>query len=107
MESFLLVSNTDPRRIVIQPSANSQGKKAAYVLCLEKLAASNEQLSGQGGGRSAPSSLNCTARFQPAAGFNGRQFVPLVSQPIYGCLGLIQVDDGKSAASVVRSSALM
>lgn len=89
MESFLLVSNTEPRRIVIQPSANSQGKKASYVLVLEKLAASNVSQ------KSSQHNLNCTARFQPATSFDGRSFVPLVNQPIYGCIGLIQVENGR------------
>ena len=82
MESLLLVSNSEPRRIAIQPISN-QGKKASYVLILENLASRVGE------------NINCTARFQPAASFDSSSYSQLIRQPVKGCVGLVQVENGK------------
>ncbi len=115
MEASLLVSDTQPRRLVIRPLSTSN-KKSSYILLLEHL----QSQSGNAGHSAqlprSPSALNgnnanasanisrCTARFQPAGSFDVSDFRPLYDGLIYGCLGLIHVDQGALAVNMYSAN---
>lgn len=94
MESQLLCSSvsqdgTARRRIAIKPMDPS---KQSFVLVLESGRMSQSS--------SNTGNINCTARFQPATSFDTRQFHPLLNFPIYGCVGLVQANNGTQNAEV-------
>ncbi len=84
MQSSLLVSQFEPRAIAIKP-VQAGHKKPGYVLTFEKL----DSPAGK-------NNITCTARFSPADTFDETTFSPLLQTPIYGCLGLVQVENGKN-----------
>jgi hypothetical protein len=87
MQSALLVSDSEPRRIVIRPAASSS-KKSSYILMLEHMRKQATQTSAD------TPRTTCTAQFQPAASFQANAYRHLHEGPIFGCLGLIQVEQG-------------
>lgn len=96
-----MVRDSPVRSIAIRPATSaSQKKQASYVLVLEELHNSESSLSRSNSiSRPTPDnrktkSLNCTAKFQPLSKFDGKKYSLLVRTPIYGCLGLVQVDGG-------------
>lgn len=82
MESRLLVSTdtTKARRLAILPLQPS--KESSMVLVLERLPATADG-----------SSINCTAKFQQASSFDAMNFRPLLRESVYGCLGLVHVEN--------------
>lgn len=84
MESMILCSKSAQghRSLAIKPMDPS---KQSFVLILEHIPDSNGSSDG----------VNCTARFQPASSFDVSKFRPLLSSPVYGCIGLVLVDKGK------------
>ena len=91
MQSQLLFNESPSRQLCIQPKVSGT-KKPSYTLLLEKLQGSQQQTS---------STVNCTARFVPANSFDTSMFKLLIQQPIYGCLGLIQVNNGSLVSCVI------
>ncbi|KAI3639961.1 hypothetical protein MIR68_002002 [Amoeboaphelidium protococcarum] len=80
MQSILLVSDRPVRRLALLPRS-VPGKESQYALLLENLAAPQQQ-----------SGKQCTARFQQITQLDHANFKQLLNTPIYGTLGLVQVD---------------